>query len=40
MNLFEQTTLPRLTHGICPVCFEAMLKHGSDNLPSRVAAVS
>ncbi|HUG09835.1 MAG TPA: hypothetical protein VMM36_02420 [Opitutaceae bacterium] len=40
MNLFEQTTLPQLTHGICPVCVESMLKLESDELQSQVAAMS
>lgn len=40
LNLFEQPRLPRLTHGICPVCADAMLKLESEGLQAQLAAMS
>jgi hypothetical protein len=39
LNLFEHPGLPRLTHGICPVCADAMLKLESNDLQSQIAAM-
>lgn len=39
LDLFETPAVPRLTHGICPVCADAMLKLESDNLQSQFSAM-
>lgn len=40
LNLFEHASLPGLTHGICLVCSDAMLKLESNDLQSQIAAMS